>query len=43
MNDRKILIVEDDPGLREALADTLALAGFKCIQARINDDCLRHY
>jgi two-component system response regulator FlrC len=40
MNDRKILIVEDDPGLREALADTLALAGFKCIQAESGEEAL---
>jgi two-component system, response regulator FlrC len=33
MNDRKILVVEDDPGLREALADTLQLAGYRCIEA----------
>jgi len=40
MNDRKILIVEDDPGLREALVDTLALAGFKCVQAESGEEAL---
>ncbi len=29
----KILVVEDDAGLREALIDTLELAGYKCIEA----------
>ena len=33
MNNRKILVVEDDPGLREALVDTLQLAGYCCIEA----------
>lgn len=33
MNDNKILVVEDDAGLREALIDTLQLAGIDCIEA----------
>ena len=33
MNTSKILVVEDDAGLREALLDTLKLAGFQCIEA----------
>ena len=33
MNTSKILVVEDDSGLREALVDTLNLAGFKCVEA----------
>jgi two-component system response regulator FlrC len=33
MNASKILVVEDDAGLREALIDTLELAGYQCIEA----------
>ncbi|MBU2969019.1 sigma-54 dependent transcriptional regulator [Pseudoalteromonas sp. C2R02] len=33
MSDNKILVVEDDAGLREALIDTLQLAGIDCIEA----------
>ena len=33
MNDAKILVVEDDAHLREALIDTLALAEIECIEA----------
>ena len=33
MNTSKILVVEDDEGLREALLDTLKLSGFQCIEA----------
>jgi two-component system, response regulator FlrC len=33
MNTSKILVVEDDAPLREALVDTLLLAGYKCIAA----------
>ncbi|MFT5755340.1 MAG: two-component system response regulator FlrC [Alteromonadaceae bacterium] len=33
MNASKILVVEDDAGLREALLDTLKLAGFQCVEA----------
>ena len=33
MNKAKILIVDDDQNLREAIADTLKLAGYSCIEA----------
>ena len=33
MSNKKILVVEDDFGLREALVDTLTLAGFECVEA----------
>ena len=33
MNLHKILVVEDDDGLREALIDTLTLANYQCIEA----------
>ncbi|MEI4548965.1 sigma-54 dependent transcriptional regulator [Pseudoalteromonas spongiae] len=33
MNDAKVLVVEDDSGLREALVDTLALADINCVEA----------
>ena len=33
MSDAKVLVVEDDLGLREALVDTLALASIECIEA----------
>ncbi|KGJ97019.1 sigma-54-dependent transcriptional regulator [Colwellia psychrerythraea] len=33
MTTHKILIVEDDAGLREALVDTLSLAGYDCVEA----------
>ncbi|WP_407331075.1 sigma-54-dependent transcriptional regulator [Enterovibrio sp. 27052020O] len=33
MNQSKVLIVEDDEGLREALVDTLALAGYQWLEA----------
>ncbi|MBV7298545.1 sigma-54-dependent transcriptional regulator [Enterovibrio paralichthyis] len=33
MNQSKVLIVEDDEGLREALVDTLALAGYRWLEA----------
>ena len=33
MNTSKILVVEDDSGLREALVDTLLLAGYQCVEA----------
>ncbi len=40
MNTSKILVVEDDAGLREALVDTLMLAGFKCIEADSGESAL---
>ena len=33
MTQSKILVVEDDEGLREALVDTLHLAGYQCVEA----------
>lgn len=33
MTNQKILVVEDDAGLREALIDTLNLSGFACVEA----------
>jgi len=33
MTEHKILVVEDDAGLREALVDTLLLAGYQCVEA----------
>ena len=33
MNLHKILVVEDDDGLREALIDTLTLANYQCVEA----------
>lgn len=33
MTDHKILVVEDDSGLREALIDTLTLANYQCVEA----------
>ncbi len=33
MPEHKVLIVEDDAGLREALVDTLSLAGYGCVEA----------
>ena len=32
MSQSRILIVEDDHGLREAIVDTLMLAGYECLQ-----------
>ncbi len=40
MNAHKILVVEDDAGLREALVDTLSLAGFLCIEADSGESAL---
>ena len=33
MTQSKILVVEDDAGLREALVDTISLAGYQCLEA----------
>ncbi|GAW96292.1 MULTISPECIES: sigma-54-dependent transcriptional regulator [Colwellia] len=33
MAEHKVLVVEDDAGLREALVDTLSLAGYCCVEA----------
>ncbi|WP_448563733.1 sigma-54-dependent transcriptional regulator [Thalassotalea ganghwensis] len=40
MNQSKILVVEDDSGLREALVDTLAIAGYQCLQAESGEAAL---
>lgn len=40
MAQSKVLIVEDDEGLREALVDTLALAGYEWIEADSAEDAL---
>ncbi len=40
MTDQKILVVEDDAGLREALVDTLALAGYTCVEADSGESAL---
>ena len=40
MNASKILVVEDDAGLREALMDTLDLAGYQCIEADSGESAL---
>ncbi len=40
MSHKKILVVEDDFGLREALVDTLTLAGFTCLEADCGEAAL---
>jgi two-component system, response regulator FlrC len=40
MTQSKILVVEDDAGLREALVDTLHLAGYQCIEADSGETAL---
>jgi len=40
MTASKILVVEDDAGLREALVDTLLLAGYQCIEAESGEVAL---
>ncbi|MGB1198195.1 MAG: sigma-54-dependent transcriptional regulator [Thalassotalea sp.] len=40
MNQSKILVVEDDAGLREALVDTLNIAGYHCVQAESGEAAL---
>jgi two-component system response regulator FlrC len=40
MNTIKILVVEDDAGLREALVDTLNLAGYQCVEAESGEEAL---
>lgn len=40
MTTSKILVVEDDAGLREALIDTLLLAGYQCIEAESGEVAL---
>lgn len=40
MTNAKLLVVEDDAGLREALVDTLDLSGYECIEADSGEDAL---
>ncbi len=40
MNGHKVLVVEDDSGLREALVDTLSLAGYICVEAESGETAL---
>ncbi len=40
MNTSKLLVVEDDAGLREALVDTLMLAGYQCLAADSGESAL---
>lgn len=40
MDNHKILVVEDDAGLREALIDTLMLAGYTCVEAESGEQAL---
>ena len=40
MSSSKIMVVEDDDGLREALVDTLLLAGYQCVPVESGEDAL---
>jgi len=40
MTAHKILVVEDDAGLREALVDTLSLGGYQCVEADSGEQAL---
>lgn len=40
MSQNKVLVVEDDAGLREALIDTVLLAGYQCIEADSGESAL---
>lgn len=40
MNPHKILVVEDDAGLREALVDTLMLGGYECVECESGEEAL---
>jgi two-component system response regulator FlrC len=40
MSSSKIMVVEDDDGLREALVDTLLLAGYQCIPVESGEEAL---
>jgi two-component system response regulator FlrC len=40
MSTSKIMVVEDDAGLREALVDTLLLAGYQCLAVDSGEDAL---
>jgi two-component system response regulator FlrC len=41
MMTRTLLIVDDDPGLREAIMDTLLLSGYRCLSAENGESALR--
>ncbi|MDP2559840.1 sigma-54 dependent transcriptional regulator [Psychrobium sp. 1_MG-2023] len=40
MTSNKILVVEDDAGLREALVDTLMLGGYECVECESGEEAL---
>ncbi len=40
MSQTRVLVVEDDAGLREALVDTLALAGYQWLEAESAEQAL---
>lgn len=40
MSMKKILVVEDDAGLREALVDTLLLGGYECVECESGEEAL---
>jgi len=40
MENNKILVVEDDAGLREALVDTLILGGYQCVECESGEEAL---
>lgn len=40
MTTSKIMVVEDDAGLREALVDTLMLAGYRCVAVESGEEAL---
>lgn len=40
MSQRTLLIVEDDPGLQEAIVDTLVLSGYHCVTANSGESAL---
>jgi len=40
MDAHKILVVEDDAGLREALVDTLLLGGYECVECGSGEEAL---
>lgn len=41
MSDQKILVVEDDPALSEAIVDTLSLTGYQVVQASDGTEALQ--
>ena len=40
MENNKVLVVEDDAGLREALVDTLILGGYECVECESGEEAL---